>query len=160
MVSHPAYVMGALGRLDTAVLLIDQPDRVQQLGGLLAAVRRYYPRVQCWRYDASGPEGRPVLSRVNGDWACQCKSQGAGVDQGRVSQASEPSNGDGRTRGDRVVDKGNVPGGADMGGGGPVVSAESFLPEPVLSQEEMMMLIGRGFGDEDELNDSDVNCSQ
>ncbi len=57
-----AQVMVALAQADPAVLIVDQPARHVRLAELLEAVRAYYPKTLCWKYDSAGAGLSPIDS--------------------------------------------------------------------------------------------------
>jgi len=147
--AHPVQVMVRLAVGEPRVLVVDHPERIDQLQQLLAAVRRYYPRVVCWRYTAKGSGGQenggltrfddlpappiqparppasdPIKQPVNGDRRLVSQSDG------------------GERTGPKLFNKG-IAAGISSGGGFP-------LSEPLLTAEELSMLIGPRFGEGDD----------
>lgn len=47
------------------VVVVNEPRTVRRLPELLAAVRKYYPRAGCWRFEAVGPSGQSQLSAID-----------------------------------------------------------------------------------------------
>lgn len=67
LVGDAPRVMVALAQRQTQTLIVNDPDRHRSLVQLLEAVRQYYPKTFCWKYEAAGAgltplqaEARPV----------------------------------------------------------------------------------------------------
>ncbi|MBB6428405.1 hypothetical protein [Algisphaera agarilytica] len=49
---------------DLSVVVVE-PQQQPRVDELRAAIAAYYPAVRCWRYQAHGPEGRPLLDALD-----------------------------------------------------------------------------------------------
>jgi hypothetical protein len=63
LVDDAPRVMVALAEHQTQTLIVDDPDRHGSLVQLLEAVRQYYPRTFCWKYEAAGPGLTPLQTK-------------------------------------------------------------------------------------------------
>ncbi|NBC11271.1 MAG: hypothetical protein GVY24_05970 [Planctomycetes bacterium] len=73
--------MVELARRATAVMVVVEPGRQPQVGELVRAVRAYYPKVVCWRYDQQDAD-RGRLSAINGTYGEASSHAGAGSEAG------------------------------------------------------------------------------
>jgi hypothetical protein len=149
VVDHPAWVMVELASVRSGVLIVNRPGSLPRLPELLAAVRRYYPRVRCWRYDSREGNGSATGRLTRLDTWPQAKSaksptlsEGASLD-GHVVPGPTNGNDSGRQPSNGAIDgSSGSPGLSDE-------ASESPLEDPVLTREELAMLIGPAFGGEE-----------
>ena len=146
VVDHPAWVMVELASARSGVLIVDRPGALPRLSELLAAVRRYYPRVRCWRYD-SGEGNGSVAGRLTRlyTWSQDTSAElpEGGSTSGHVVPGTANGNGSSRQPSNGAIAGGNEsPGLSDE-------ASESPLEDPVLTPEELAMLIGPAFGGEE-----------
>lgn len=128
-------------------LIVQDPDAHEMLGDLLDAVHRYFPRTTCWRYDTGAPDsgGAAALSRLNGYVSSSPLASSASS-----SQAAPPARTDvdtkpcsPRVNRDEIEHRLNpllvrVPQSIDPAN------------EPLISEEELAMLLGPIPGGRDE----------
>lgn len=160
VVTSPAQVMVELAGTKRAVVIVDRVDSVKRFPQLLAAVKRYYPRVRCWRHTAQGPDGRPQLVRCDRLTTGPAHAGAVGEDDGadRRAPSSQPDHASvGRQMLTAMVD------GSWSGGLRPErpEPENGRIPQPLLTEAELAMLMGRPFGDEPaQAGDGDKECSR
>lgn len=138
IVTEPARVMVELARQTTGVLIVVEPGGQPSLHELIRAVKTYYPRTVRWCYQARPAPGEGQLCKLNGQADAgtdraqrqnspptQAKPQDEGASQdsplGRVHRTETHE----RIR--SLVVK---------------VEAPDGLGEPLISEEELAMLLG------------------
>ena len=122
VVVHPAPVMVELGRGGVRALVVIEPALPRDRAALLAAVRHYYPTVVCWQYEPAGADGVPRLRKFGAVVAAADRAANGAAAPAAASPAPPP------------VARSPQPGAPP--------------PVPVLTQEEVAMLIGRPFEEE------------
>ena len=138
VVSDPAAAMVTLARQATGALVVVEPDQHVWLGELIQALKSYYPRTVRWGYRSQHPSGIPQLqplSECAHDGACHPQSdQPNGHGQPARYIVPDPKSPLGRAQAqiprERVrslVVK---------------VQGSSEVDEPLISEEELAMLLG------------------
>ncbi len=161
VVSHPASVMAVLASGPYKNVVIDQSGPVPQLQQLLGAVKRYYPAVVCWRYEADANSKRRLQRCENTNAPCEdlashtaAPVSAAGspepcdappIEGVAASRPLSPA-ADSRHHGLQYHDEQWTP-------------SEDQLPEPLISRDELAMLIGPAWGDGDD-EDSDLDAQR
>ena len=152
VVDDPAHVMVELAQQQSrAVVVVAGPQQTRRLPRLLAAVRRYYPQVACWRYETMNGNGQAELTILQNEMP----SKEAGVDQVFLaalqqnnSDSCQPGNGQ---RLKKAPSPKNEPGPGPSGRGldEPDYAAPGAIPDALLTPEELSMLMGPDFADAD-----------
>jgi len=153
VVEHPVQVMVQLAFDLRSVVVIDHPETVDKVPELLVAVRRYYPRVACWGYQAPRGGKRASLIRIDQSRTESQELNAAGDATARRRPTTTRQEGlRERLRGEPIPPE------ADANRPQPIAAIPSptrqeealdpiaKLPEPLLTSEELAMLIGTDFG--------------
>jgi len=90
VVSDPAAVMVEMARQKTGVLVVVHPDKHPWLKELADAIRAYHPRCVRWGYDESENGKSPRLYPLNEQSACVIGQVEAGVDGPVHSETRHP----------------------------------------------------------------------
>ena len=159
VVDNPAHVMVELVQQQgRAVVVVAQPQQMRRLPNLLAAVRRYYPQVTCWRYETINGDGHAELKL----FPSEMSSEEPAVDQALLASLEQsnrvshrPENGH-RSNKASGSEKEPGPGPSGRGLGEHDHTAPSALPDALLTPEELSMLMGPDFDDDDSSGDSNV----
>ncbi len=118
LVTDAPAVMVELALTGRSVLIVNQAHRFASLDRLLAAVAHYFPDTDCWQFQEQVGEsrGRPQLTRLTRD------AEGASLDA--EDEAADAS-------------------GVKRDGGSPdQADADEHDTEPLLTAEELAMLLG------------------
>ncbi len=157
IIKESVQVMAELAFNRHAVVIVNRPETVRRLSQLLAAVRRYYPHVACWGYGARHPGGLPKLLRLDPHTSAT------------PDRPSSPGNGTPRHRSESTS-SGRCDLSADLGDLGSAAATMSRsdhedqqesphaepMPEPLLTKQELSMLIGPGQDQDDQANGCDM----
>lgn len=167
VVDDPAYVMVELARLQgQASVVVTEPKQTRRLPQLLTAVRRYYPQVSCWSYETVNGHGQTKLELLQK----QIPSHDSGLDPHFVEAAqqndrdsSQPGNGH-QSEGPTLTKEKHTDRGLHDKNLSRADDANSdALPEPVVTPEELAMLMGPAFDEENttaDHHDSDEHRSR
>ncbi len=134
IVTDPASVMAELAAGAKAVV-VNEPKRVRRLPELLAAMRQYYPRAVCWQFTATGPRGEPTLERMD----ALSSATPAGDNPLDIAAASVVA--EGREAAAAATAKPNGNNGGTAATAAPVSPAPAMGTPPLISSEEMSMLL-------------------
>ncbi len=153
VVHEPTTLLVEMAKEAARVVILNEPEKIQGLRDLLAVLKQYYPNTACWRCEMVN--GQTRLLRVH--QAAAVRSIGAeppnGVSELNAIEGTADSElgvPDGRD--DDHDDPRQDQDGAGLGSG---VRGNGFhsrpdtqtrLTNPLITQEEMSMLIGPGFG--------------
>jgi hypothetical protein len=108
------------------VVVVNEPRTVRRLPELLAAMRKYYPRAGCWRFEAIGPSGQSQLTAIDAAHALE-----------QVATANEPPHPEPRANGKHAP---HTPVKAN-GRGRRAKPAPSPDEPSLISDEELRMLL-------------------
>jgi len=165
VVDDPAHVMVELAQQQgRAVVVVAQPQQTRRLPKLLAAVRRYYPQVTCWRYETMNGNGQAELELLQSETPSKEPAEDqvflAALQQNN-SVSCRPENGQ-RLNKAPSPEKEPCPAPSGRGLGEPDHAPPSALPDALLTPEELSMLMGPDFADADhpeDRNDPDEHWS-
>ena len=146
VVDEPARVMVELASKPQAVVVIDDPQTIPKLPQLLAAVRRYYPQVACWGYGSQRSGDVATLTRFEPNVrrsvsptcspipSARSSADGTAVPSGKEADPSQVKPGLGHDQ--------------QTNGWG-----HNDLPSPLLTPEELAMLLGSPDNGSDDVDD-------
>lgn len=148
VVKHPVEVMVALASNRRAVVVVDQPEAVNKLPFLLDAIRRYYPQIACWGYRASN-HGRPAkLARIDRVHPSPAKQTIVAPPIELGKRSTRPMTPLAKAATDEKVSTSMSP---QLAHESEPLDQEKRLCEPLLTSEELSMLIGPEFGDDGDI---------
>jgi len=138
VVAEPARVMVELARQATGALIVVEPGSQPYLGELIRAVKTYYPKTARWCYQASQASAEGQLSKLNGqaDAATARSPVQASPPPPSAQKADDPFLGNplGRVHQTGMRDR--------VRSLVVKVEAPDGLGEPLITEEELAMLLG------------------
>lgn len=154
LMRHPIEVMAALASSRRAVVVVVLPQSVRRLPQLLNAIRLYHSHIACWGYQP-GCEGRPAkLAPIDRDRISSgqaLRTPPAPVAEKRSSaMAPQRSEQPDHSDVDPLV---RTPKADQLADHLRSTAPDGRLPEPLLTPEELSMLIGPQFGGADEVDE-------
>lgn len=163
VVSNPAGVMVNLAVGPVGAVIINEPEQIAGVEEMLAAIARYFPRTGCWRFERVG-EGKSRLTKIPGkEGATRIKASEPRVVVGAGGAGPGARSGAGRVGslvggGDAVA--GTIGLSPQRQGSCQVSREESFPAGPLVTQDELAMLIGPQFGDGSEEEEDENNLGR
>ncbi len=138
VVTDPVALMLAMARGGVGTVVVERPGETRRLRELVEAVRRFYPKAACWRYDPGDSNGKkPTLSHLD---LGESRIDRPNTDQREplthnttcrdASQAKPKASRAGRTGGDLLDDDSTQP-------DSPLLERN----QPLLTGEELDMLL-------------------
>ncbi len=157
-VQHPDQVMVELAQRQPSVVIVDHPQTPGKVAQLLAAVKRYYPHVACWRHEASASTGGLILKPYE-EQRNPPSPQNHAVSQQHeaafaVTQPNHQPPPPRDTTHNEPIDtekKHPTTGSTDLRGFGGIAGrlAPTSAVSPLLTEDELAMLLGPGLGEDD-----------
>ena len=124
------------------VLVVDEPGDQPQWDELYDAVRKYRPVTRCWSYRARGARGGAELAPVNGHAGNGATSSERGEGE------AKPQAWAGMPGTEAAAANGEGDGAAAVGFGGGDADVDRWEVAPLLTQDELAMLLGPEVDDE------------
>ena len=121
-VDRADQVMVELARRDVGVVIVCLPQSREGAAELVEAVQRYYPRVALWQYEQARADGQPTLRRMVHPGSGPLQGAAVGGEDGRTGRLDQREN-------------------------RPVRRAAGLPTTPLLTREELDMLLGTPFED-------------